>query len=300
MPIDPRKLVVLRTVERQGGVVAAASVLRISPSAVSQQLVALERETGFALVDRSRRGGQRSIELTTAGRRLVAHADELVQVLEDAEAELAELVERATGQVTIAAFFTVLRGYLGPAFTRLAETNPGIVVRIVELNEPESGLEVQAGTVDLALVEDDALRPRRQEPGIRYEALVDDPFRLVVPQSWPDFDDLSEIADRPWVDGPPNSAVGQTLKRLRRTTGMRFPAAHSCVEYTAALAVVGAGLGGAFVPKVALEVTAPQPGVRIHAPAGIGGRRLGVLYRRSRNEPTPAVRAVLEALRDAV
>ena len=69
MEIDPRRLIVLRAVERHGGVVAAAAALHISPSAVSQQLVLLERETGFALIDRSRRGGHRSIQFTTAGRR---------------------------------------------------------------------------------------------------------------------------------------------------------------------------------------------------------------------------------------
>src|SRR5689334_21396437 len=115
MEIDPRRLIVLRAVERHGGVVAAAAALHISPSAVSQQLVLLERETGFALVDRSRRGGHRSIQFTTAGRRLLVHAAALVQVLDDAAAELSAVAGAVTGPVTVAAFVTALRGFAGAA-----------------------------------------------------------------------------------------------------------------------------------------------------------------------------------------
>jgi DNA-binding transcriptional LysR family regulator len=300
MSLDPRRLMVLRAVDRYGGVVGAADVLRVSPSAISQQLAALERATGVALIDRSRRGGQRPVELTAAGRRLAGHAAQLGHVLDDAEADMAAFAGAAVGPVTVAAFFSILSGYVGPALTRLAQTHPGITVRVVELDEPEALPELHAGKVDLVFVEDDAQHRRRPPASLRYEALLDDPFRLAVPVDWPDVADLADIAGSPWVDGPPGSAVGQALTRLRRTTGMEFPAAHWCTEFTTALAVVAAGLAGAFVPELALAVTSPQSGVRILTPPGIGSRRLGVLYRRSRHEPTPAVRAALEDLHSVI
>ena len=137
MSIDPRRLVVLRAVDRYGGVVGAAAALRLSPSAVSQQLATLERETGFGLVDRSRRGGQRSIEFTTAGRRLVAHADSLVQVLDDAEAELNALADAVSGPVTLAAFVTALRGFAGTAIVELAHQHPGLDLSVHQLERPD-------------------------------------------------------------------------------------------------------------------------------------------------------------------
>jgi DNA-binding transcriptional LysR family regulator len=300
MSLDPRKLMVLRAVDRHGGVVGAAEVLRISPSAISQQLAALERDAGVALVDRSRRGGQRSLELTAAGRRLAGHAAQLGQVLQEAEADMAELAGAAAGPVTVAAFFTILSGYVGPALTQLARTHPGIRVRVIESNEAQAIPDLHAGTIDLVFVEDDAQHRRRTPVGLHYEALLDDAFRLAVPVEWPEVSDLAGIAGRPWVDGPPDSALAQALARLRTTTGMAFPAAHSCAEFTAALAVVGAGLAGAVVPDLALSVISPQPGVRILTPPGIGARRLGVLYRKSRHEPTPTVRAVLEILHEVI
>jgi DNA-binding transcriptional LysR family regulator len=300
MSLDPRKLMVLRAVDRHGGVVGAAEVLRVSPSAVSQHLAALERAVGLALVDRSKRGGQRPLQLTAAGRRLAGHAAQLGQVLDEAEADIAAFAGALAGPVTVAAFFTILSGYVGPALTRLARTHPGIRVRVIELDEPQALPELHAGTIDLVFVEDDEQIRRRPPAGLYYEALLDDAFRLAVPVNWPEVSDLADVADLAWVDGPPGSALGQALARLRQTTGMAFPAAHSCTEFTAALAVVGAGLAGAFVPELALAVITPQPGVRILAPPGIGARRLGVLYRRSRHEPTPTVRAVLDVLREVI
>ncbi len=298
MGIDPRRLVVLRAVDRWGGVGAAAAELRVSPSAVSQQLAMLERETGFTLIDRSRRGGQRSIEFTPAGRRLVAHAYDLVQVLDDAEAELGSLADAVTGPVVISAFFTVLRGFAGTALVELSHTHPGLQPRVLNIDESAAAADVLAGRVDLALVEDDAQQRRTPPRGLHYEALADDPYRIAVPVDWPKFDELADLTDRPWIDGPPDSATGQAMARFRRTTGLALPAPHLCREFTAALAMVAAGLAGALVPELALTASAPAD-VRVVALPGLGARRIGVLYRRSRNEPTPAVRAVLAAFRAA-
>ena len=298
MDLDPRRLVVLRAVDRHGGVVGAAAALHVSPSAVSQQLAMLERESGFVLIDRSRRGGQRPVEFTPAGRRLVTHAYELVQVLDDAEAELGSLADDITGEVRIAAFFTVLRGFAGAALVELGRTYPALQPRVTNLDERMAVDDVQAGRVDLALVEDDAQRRRVAPRGLHYEALADDPFRVAVPLDWPEFDDLAAVADRHWIDGPPDSATGQAMARVRTATGLTLPAPHLCREFTAALAMVATGLAGALIPELAVAASAPAD-VRIVAVPGLGARRIGVLYRRSRNEPTPAVRVVLDLLRAA-
>ena len=298
MNIDPRRLVVLRAVDRHGGVVGAAEALHISPSAVSQQLALLERETGFVLIDRSRRGGQRSLAFTTAGRRLVAHAGALVQVLDDAAAELSSLADAVTGPVTLTAFVTALRGFAGAAIVSLAQAHPALELSVHQLDDSTAAGDVLAGRTDLALIEDDAQRRRAVPRGLRYEPLYDDPFRVVVPLAWPEFDDLAVIADRPWVDGPPDSAVGQAMRRVRRDSALALPAAHLCQDFTAGLLLVAAGFAAALVPVLALTGTEPS-GVREIALPGLGSRRIGVLYRRSRNEPTPLVRTVLEALRAA-
>jgi DNA-binding transcriptional LysR family regulator len=82
--IDTRRLPTFREVARRGSFAAAAEVLWLTPSAVSQQIAALERELGAKLFERYHRG----VRLTDAGERLLAHADALLQRLAQAEADL--------------------------------------------------------------------------------------------------------------------------------------------------------------------------------------------------------------------
>lgn len=53
--IDARRLRILRAVADHRTVTAAAAALYLTPSAVSQQLAALEQETGHRLVERGAR-----------------------------------------------------------------------------------------------------------------------------------------------------------------------------------------------------------------------------------------------------
>ena len=52
--LDPRRLLILDAVARAGSMTAAAAALSYTPSAVSQAIAALERDTGTALVRRGR------------------------------------------------------------------------------------------------------------------------------------------------------------------------------------------------------------------------------------------------------
>ena len=85
MRIDPHRLLILRAVQRAGGVLPASRALYLTPSAVSQHLTRLEAETGLSLVDRTRRGGGRSLALTAAGRALAEQGERVAEVLAEAE-----------------------------------------------------------------------------------------------------------------------------------------------------------------------------------------------------------------------
>ena len=89
---DTRRLPTFREVARRGSFAAAADVLWLTPSAVSQQIAALEREVGATLFERSSRG----VRLTEAGQRLLAHADALLDRLAQAEAHLHASAEHRT------------------------------------------------------------------------------------------------------------------------------------------------------------------------------------------------------------
>jgi DNA-binding transcriptional LysR family regulator len=295
MRISPDRLLILRSVASEGGVLAAARALQVAPSGVSAHLAALERETGLVLIDRSQRGGQRRLALTVAGTKLAAHAARLSEVLADIDADVATLSGAAGGDVTIAAFSTAIAHLVAPAITALAGTHPAITARVTEL-DPEPGLAaVYAGAVDVALDDHDLDTSPLPPTGLTYRHLLDDSYRLAIPRDWPEPNELADLGDRPWVDGPATSTIHRVLERLRQATGLPLAAQHLCVEFPAALALVNNGHAVALVPDLALPRTVPAD-IRVMTLPQLGGRRIGAIHRPGPRGTNPAVAAVLDAL----
>src|SRR5919109_4667642 len=115
MRIDPHRLLVLRAVQRAGGVLPASRALYLTPSGVSQHLTRLEEETGLSLVDRTRRGGGRSLALTAAGRALADQGERVAEVLAEAERTAIALRGERSGPVRIGGVATGLCRLVRPA-----------------------------------------------------------------------------------------------------------------------------------------------------------------------------------------
>ncbi len=294
MPIEPRRLLVLRAVRRAGGVLPAARALYLTPSAVSQHLARLEEETGLALVDRSRRGGGRSLALTAAGHALAEHGDRMAEVLAEAERDAGSLRGERGGPVRLAGFSTVIRRLIGPAIVDLAINEPAIVPTVTEVDEPAGLAGLRGGELDLLVAErlPDAPAPR----GLVVEDLLRDAYRVIVPASWMTTDDASLLTG-PWVAGLPGTPARAALDRLDAPDGTPLDVRHTCNEFTSMVALVGAGLGASLVTDLVLEYL-PHPNVRaVSGGLDAGARMISVLSRRGRAEPGPAAEAVIEALR---
>jgi molybdate transport repressor ModE-like protein len=288
--LDPRRLAVLAAIARRGTLAGAAAALHVTPSAVSQQLAQLEHTVGRPLVDRS---GRRAV-LTAAGRVLAARADAIAHELAEAERELAAMAGRAAGLVRVGAFATVIRHLLIPALDVLARDHPDVTCSITELDGPPALRELRLGGLDVTITERDAslgLESRRQVDVI---PLFEDPYRVVVPADWPPVHSYGDLADRPWVAGPPSSTTGQVLDRLGRERGFTPRRVHACVDYPVVLALVAAGQGATIAPDLALRGVSGA-GVRVTDLPVAGARRLDALVTAGRTA-LPAVSALLSVL----
>lgn len=145
--IEARRLHILRAVADHRTVTAAAAALYLTPSAVSQQLAALEQETGHRLVER----GAKGVRLTPAGEILLSHTNAVLAQLERAEAELAAYSSGAAGTVTVASFATGIALVVAPAVARLAGTAPGIRIRVQDAEGDASLPMVLDRQVDIAV-----------------------------------------------------------------------------------------------------------------------------------------------------
>ncbi|MEY9965175.1 DNA-binding transcriptional LysR family regulator [Streptacidiphilus sp. MAP12-16] len=294
MDIDPRRLRVLHAVAVRGGVMDAAKLLHLTPSAVSQQIAQLERETGVALLDRT----HRRVELTAAGRLLAARAERIERELQEAHRELAALAGRAAGRVVVAAFPTAVRHIVVPAIARLAIEHPDIDIGVVDTEGAAALRELRTGGVDVLITEQDSVAAAARPPtaGVTGRPILQDEYRIVVPPGWAArVRTIADLADAPWVAAPPDSACGQALARLSAEHAFTRTPAHVCMEFPAVLALVEAGLGAAVVPLLALADVSPGRVATAGLP-GVGHRVVSTFHRAGTAGPEPVVGVVTAAL----
>src|SRR6188472_1685030 len=147
--LDVRRMRVLREVAVQGSFSAAAEALSFTQSAVSQQIAALERETGTILVQRSARG----VRLTEAGEALVRHADAVLCRLAEAEAELEAIAGLRGGRLRMAAFESAGATLMPHAVREFNQRHPDVELNLTEAEPYDSVPLLKAGELDLILVE---------------------------------------------------------------------------------------------------------------------------------------------------
>ena len=137
--LDVRRMQVLRAVITSGSITAAARNLGYTPSAISQQLSALEREAGTELLERVGRG----VRPTAAGALLSEHAETLSSELAKAEAALTELKEGRIGRVAIRYFSTAGASLVAPAMAAVRREHPGVRLdlKLVEPDDPMTEVE---------------------------------------------------------------------------------------------------------------------------------------------------------------
>ena len=120
MDLSVQQLRMLREVESQGTIAAAAIQLGYTSSAVSQQLAAIERITGVAVLEKV----GRNVFLTDAGRELVAHATVILDQLEEAKAAVERVSSHPSGTLKVGMIESVANTILPPLLVRLAESHP--------------------------------------------------------------------------------------------------------------------------------------------------------------------------------
>ncbi|MET8824528.1 LysR family transcriptional regulator [Streptomyces sp. NPDC004610] len=254
--IEAQRLAVFREVARHGSFAGAAQALRLTPSAVSQQMAALERAARTPLFARSTRG----VTLTAAGTALLRTADAVHGELRRAERTLARLREQGPPSLTVATFASAGSLLLAPALAAL-KREAGVATTVIEAEPAEALAALHDGRADMALVYhfNSSLPPASWDEtagGCAYRPLVRDELRLVVPAGHPlargrAVARLEAVADEPWIQGW--DLPGEALDALAATHGLRPRVVCRSSDFRFMQALVAAGVGVAFVPSLAIE-----------------------------------------------
>lgn len=293
MEISPRRLAVLLAVHRNGGVVAAADALYMSPSAVSQQIRLLEKEVGTRVLDREPSGAV----LTYAGRILAEAAENIeTEITAAQKALLAADRSSLTGTVRVGAFITAIRTLLMPMLAQMSQSLPGVELVIEEIEEKEGNAALRKGQLDLLLLERDETDLTPPPRGQAAVPILDESWLVAVPPNSPVPNTLADLAREDWIDVSPYGAGHAALLRLGQQAGAPLQARHIIFDYDVALEMVEQNLGCALLPELAVRGGRIPDSITVTKLPGLGTRQLIARHRSTRTEPDPSTKAVLDML----
>jgi DNA-binding transcriptional LysR family regulator len=293
--LDVRRLRLLRELARLGTIAAVAQAMSYTPSAVSQQLTALEREAGVPLV---RRVGRR-VELTTAGAGLAARAEGVLALLEEAAAALAVESSELAGVLRIGAFTTAVRTLLPAALVTLAARHPLLELRVTEIDPAQVPDALRTGSLDIALVHEYDYVPTGPDPALQTQPLLTEIVFLASPDvlagpvasAGAAADPITQCAVLPWIAASPGTLCGLMTERLCQAAGFTPRVRHRVDDFATVLALVAAGQGVAVVPELAL---ADAPDGVVLTPLAV--RRRTLIACRAGSSGHPALAACATAL----
>ncbi|NUR90019.1 MAG: LysR family transcriptional regulator [Nonomuraea sp.] len=280
--LDPRKLRLLRDLSRRGTIAAVADALTFTPSAVSQQLSALEREAGVALLERT----GRTVALTPAGVLLVEHAHTVLEQLERASAALAAISGGPAGPLRIGTFPTAARVLLPVA---LAELPPALEPMVFEIDPADVSAALRAGELDVALVHEYDFVPPVTDASVDTEPLFTETMYLTSRSA------IADARDDPWITNKPGTLCHAMAIRACQAAGFEPRVRHHIDDFDTILAFAAAGHGVALVPRLA--ALSPPPDVRL-APLPLARRTLAAF--RKGYGGHPAITAAVAAFHAAI
>jgi DNA-binding transcriptional LysR family regulator len=294
---DLVRLAALVAVAEDGSITRAAARLGYTAPALSQQLAKLEREAGAALLVRHHRGAR----LTPAGELLVTRARRVLDEMERARHELAQLSGLSGGRLRVGTFTTVGIHLLPPVLSAFRRAHPDVELTVAEYEPPGGVVAVAEGEVDLALTH--AYEPAESAPlppGVVLEPLLVEELVLVTSPGHVLAEGsgrlpIAELAGQPLIssapDHPPRRGVEGALARAGATPSVvcRTPG------YALVCALVSAGLGVAVVPEMVAAMASSPLGVRALEPTSFH-RTISVAHRGEESGPAArSLRALLRA-----
>ena len=295
--LNTTRLRILREIAARGSISGAAEALWLTPSAVSQQMSTLERELGVELLQRT----PRSVCLTDAGKRLVAHAE---TILADCEAAVADLEAHhglVSGVVRVSAFSTAAHAFLLPALAMLRERSPGLAVHATDLEPHESMPALKSGQLDLVVSHEYNLLPPYSDPGVDRFDIITERMLLALPARHPlanaPITRLSDFADERWIVGREATFCRDAVIRAAHLAGFDPTVDLQFNDYRMIADAVRRGLGVALIPRIA-DVHG-IPGLSLRALEEPRLERTIFAAVRKGSAESPGLAAVLSALREA-
>jgi DNA-binding transcriptional LysR family regulator len=265
--LNVNRLRILIEVASRGSFSAAAEALSYTQSAVSQQVAALEAETGVTLLERLPRG----VRLTPAGEVLLTYADGIIARLHAAEAEMAAIAGLRGGQLRMASFPTAGATLMPLAIAIFRAQHPEVELTLAEGEPEEIAPRLQAGEFDIALLFEFEDTSESLGPDLSRLPLFEDPMFLALPADHAlaarKTLRLENLRAEAWIQTSASSPCARHVVRSCHAAGFEPVVSFESDDYQTVQGLVAAGVGVALIPKLALAGAREDIAIRALSPA---------------------------------
>lgn len=284
--MDLHQLRSFAAVARNRHFTRAAAELHLGQPAVSQHVRRLEVELGVTLLTRT----TRSVELTEAGRLLLARTERGLAELDAGVAEIAELRGLVRGRLRIGAMQWLEPYDLAGALASFAALHPQIDIRVVEEVAPTMLAAVAAGDLDVAFAPVEQGLP----PALTSELLFEDELVLVLAVDHPlagrERVSVEALREEPFVFLREGTGLRRAVESAARAAGFDPAVRFETNELARVLALVARGMGVSVVSRAVAEAASDELAVVGLQPAV--PRQVGVVWR-AEGQRSPAANAFL-------
>ena len=262
--LNPLHLRTLSVVLRTGSFAAAGRHLGYTGSAVSQQMKALEVESGLVLFER----GAHGVRPTAEAQLLSERAIETLGALAALQEAVREIAAGTRGRLGLGSFPTASEVLAPPALARFGRDFPDVEVRLEDGEPQELLTRLLEGDLDVIVVFRYDLVPQSWPAGSVRTPLLTEPVRLLVPDraSTPGGSGglppgmnttpsgpvpLTDFATASWISTREGTAGTLALERACAAAGFTPRIRYRSNDYDVVRSFVRAGLGVAAVPRLA-------------------------------------------------
>jgi DNA-binding transcriptional LysR family regulator len=300
--IDVQRLRVFRAVVASGSVQAAADHLGFTPSAMSQQISALQRETGLVLFEKAGRG----IAPTASAKVLAAESEELMGSLSRLGGVVEHLRDGRSGSLVIGTFDSAAQMWLPHVAKGLQKDFPDLVLELILDNLGNAGTpQPQQLRRDIDVTTEVAEAPPIDRVGYERYILVEETYRVAIPQGHELLEQyagpvpMAALADVPMIDADfSDTGCAVIVRNACRAAGFSPRYVARSDDHHTALAFVAGRIGVTILPELAVdEAMAGFESRELVSPAP---RRRVVAYVRDSSALSPQVCRAVELLQEAV
>lgn len=237
---------IFQAVVDQGSFRKASEVLKLTPSAVSHAVTAMEQELGFAVFTRKKTG----ITLTSSGEKLLPYINAVLNSEESLRQVIDQMNGLQQGTVKIGCFSSVCTNWMKDIIRSFETEYPGIRLEVYQGTYSDVAYWIKNGIVDLGFLSISSAGDLPIEP------LCSDPLVCVVPEDFvkkgsQERMTIQEMQEHVFVSQM--ESTDADIQKFMNENGLKVRTTCHVVDDLSTVALVAAGFGICIMPEMVMN-----------------------------------------------